>query len=306
MRPFSWYAVFGVLCAGSLLIGGNALLTTFALARNNDAYTHILLILPISIALLLMQWSSRKCKPDPSVRLGASLLALAVLIAVAGLRGERAGTSTNDTRLFLEMLAVVLWWMGSFLFCFGGQAFRACIFSLLFLLWLVPIPAVALNYLVSYLQQGSALTARELFTLAGIPVAQIGTVLRIPGGLSVEVTQECSSIRSSMMLAVISVVMSHLLVRSYWGRAAVMLAAVPLSVVKNGLRVFTLAVLGAYVDPGVVDSPLHHQGGVVFLALSVAGVLALIWAVNWIERRRSYQPGRKISSMVVGAGGQTI
>ena len=52
--------------------------------------------------------------------------------------------------------------------------------------------------------------------------------------------------------------------------------------------------------------PLHHQGGVVFLAVAVAGVLALIWAVNWIERRRSYQPGRKISSMVVGAGGQTI
>ena len=98
-----------------------------------------------------------------------------------------------------------------------------------------------------------------LFTMAGIPVTQDGTVLAIPG-LTLEVAKECSSIRSSSMLVVTTMVMAHLLLRSFWGKALVTLAAIPLSIAKNGLRIFILSVLGVYVDRGILEWPPAPPG----------------------------------------------
>ena len=191
---------------------------------------------------------------------------------------------TADLRLTLGMSAVVMWWIGSFVFCFGGRVSETCIFPLCFLLWLIPIPTLALNYIVHFLQQGSASSAGILFTMAGIPVAQNGAVLAIPG-LTLEVAKECSSIRSTTMLVVTTMVMTHLLLRSFWGKALVTLVAIPLSIAKNGLRIFILSVLGVYVDRGFLNGRLHRQGGIVFFLLSLGGLFVLIWLVGWAERK---------------------
>ncbi len=278
------YRMFAVLWLVSLLIWWQAIAATLALAMGQDAYTHILLILPISFGLVVTEWKRRSWRPVPSIGMGSAILALAGLIGISGLRWGRVDIFTGDVRLSLEMFALVTWWIGSFLVCFGGRVFRGCVFPLFFLLWLIPMPEFVLDHIVSFLQQGTAAFAHLLLVTVGVPTTQDGLTLTVPG-LTVEVAQECSSIRSSMILVVISMVVSYLLVRSWWGRTIVILAAIPLAVAKNGLRVFTLAVLGAYVDPGVLDSPLHHQGGVLFLAVALAAVFGLIWIVGRFERR---------------------
>jgi exosortase len=293
----SSFRIFGALWIVSLLIWWQAIAATVALALRQDAYTHIILILPISITLIRLEWKRLKVKPSPGIRSGIALLALAVLIGVAGLRWGRLDIFTGDVRLALEMLAVVTWWLGSFVGCFGGSIFRACMFPLLFLLWLVPLPEFAVDHIVSFLQQGTASCARMMLVTAGVPVAQTGTTLMVPG-LTLEIAQECSSIRSSLVLVVTSMVMSYLLLRSFWGRTVVILASLPLALAKNGLRVFTLAVLGAYVDPGVLNSQLHHQGGVLFLAIALAVMFLLIRSVSWIERRTIHPlPGKQITQL---------
>ena len=283
MTPASPYRIFAVLWIASLVIWWPAVAATLALALRQDAYTHILLILPISITLIVLEWKKQAWKPVPSIRAGSLVLVVAVLIGVGGLRWGRADIFTGDVRLAIEMLALVTWWIGSFVACFGGRVFRACVFPLFFLLWLIPMPEIALNHIVALLQIGTASLTRLMLATVGVPVVQDGTILTIPG-LRLEIAQECSSIRSSMMLIVSSMVMSYVLLRSYWGRGVVILAALPLAIFKNGLRVFTLAVLGAYVNPEVLNSPLHHQGGVLFLAVSLLGIFALIWLMGKAER----------------------
>ena len=260
-----------------------AIAATLALALQRDAYTHILLVLPISIGLTVVSWSKHEWKPSSSTRSGIAVLALAALIGVAGLRLGKGGV-TGDLRLAVQMLAVVTWWIGSFLCCFGVRIFRGCLFPLFFLLWLVPLPDVALNYIIHFLQEGTTSCAYAMLAAIGIPVIKDGTTLSIPG-LTLRIVEECSSIRSSMMLVVSSMVMSYLLLRSYWARGIAILAALPLAIVKNGLRVLTLAVLGAYVNPEILDSPLHHQGGPLFLAISLLGMFALIWLMAKAEKR---------------------
>jgi len=146
------------------------------------------------------------------------------------------------------------------------------------------LPDVALNYMVHCLQQGTVSAAYAMLAVVGVPVLKDGTALSIPG-VTLQIAEECSSIRSSMMLVVSSMVVSYMLLRSYWARGIVILAALPLAIIKNGLRVFTLAVLGAYVNPEVLNSPLHHQGGVLFFAVSLLGMFALIWIMEKVENR---------------------
>ena len=119
-----------------------------------------------------------------------------------------------------------------------------------------------------------------------MPVTRDGRRLSI-AGLTVEVATECSSIRSSLMLLVTSMVLAHLLLRSASGKGIVILAAIPLSVAKNGLRIFVISMLGAYVDPGYLHGRLHHDGGIVFFLVFLAGFFVLLRFVGWAEHKQT-------------------
>jgi exosortase/archaeosortase family protein len=56
--------------------------------------------------------------------------------------------------------------------------------------------------------------------------------------------------------------------------------AVPLSIAKNGLRIFTIAMLGTRVDRGYLTGRFHHQGGIVFFAIALVVVFALLWILR--------------------------
>jgi len=107
-------------------------------------------------------------------------------------------------------------------------------------------------------------------------------MLSIPG-LDIEVARECSSIRSSLMLIVTTMVLAHLFLRSWWRKVLLIVMAIPLSVAKNGLRIVTIAELGTRFDRGFLDGKLHHHGGIIFLALAVVAVGALLWVLRRTE-----------------------
>ena len=159
MSPSSPYRSFVLLCLVSLVLWWHTLVATFGLALRAGEYTHALVIIPLSIALIFTEWRSQKAKPEPNFRTGLALLVLAILIGFAGGRWRGPASLPTDVQLSLEMLAVVTWWIGSFVCCFGARISRASAFPLCFLLWLVPIPDFALSYIVSILQLGSAYAA---------------------------------------------------------------------------------------------------------------------------------------------------
>lgn len=282
---------FVFLCALSILSWWHPLITTLRLALADDAYTYILLILPLSVALIyfdskLQDSKALQIEPQPSPRIGVSLLAIAFLIGGCARWGFAA--APGDVRLSLGMLALVTWWMGSILLCFGAKTFQSFLFPLCFLFLLVPIPGFAMQWIVEFLQQKSALAARIMFRAARVPVAQDGIILSIPG-LDIEVARECSSIRSSEMLVVTTMVLAHLFLRSWWRKVLLVAAAIPLSVAKNGLRIFTIAELGTRVDPGFLYGKLHHNGGFIFLGIGVGVVVVLLWILRRTELRMKFR-----------------
>jgi exosortase len=275
--------VFSILTAISLAIWWRALTDSFALALRDDQYTHILLILPVSVALIFMDWKSPETSTGLSLRVGSGLLATALAVVVIARTGILPLHS--DEQLSLSMLALVLWWIGAFIFCFGTRTLRRSLFPLCFLFWIVPIPEFLLNPIVRLLQEGSVASARLLFAPIGVPVAQDGTRLTIPG-LTIEVARECSSIRSSLMLLVTTMVLAQMLLRSAWRNTLVIALAIPLSVAKNGLRIFVLAMLATRVDRSFLTGRLHHQGGIIYFLVALAAICLLIWVARRGEEKR--------------------
>lgn len=271
---------FAFLFLGSIVFSWHFLVLAFDLALNDDAYTYILLILPLSAALVYMERKRLPLDPHSSPRGGAVLLILA--FALGCFARSRMFTVSDDVRLSLAMLALVIWWIAGFVSCFGAKTFRALVFPLFLLFALVPIPGFALAQIVQFLQQESALAARILFRIVGVPVTQNGITLSIPA-LYIEVAEECSSIRSSTMLAITALLFAHLFLRSVWRKIVLVLAAVPISVAKNGLRIFTIAELGTRVDPGFLNGKLHHNGGIIFFGVSVAAICGLLLILRRTE-----------------------
>jgi exosortase len=257
----------------SAVLARHALISTLTLAATDDQYTHILLIFPVTIAFVFIERKSVRNLGLSDSFYGIGLLGGAAVIAI--LSRILAMKMTADMLLAMEMLALITWWIGSFVLCFGTKVSRFLVFPLCFLYWMVPVPAIALNEIVSYLQEGSAVASKTLFALAGVPVLQKGLQLTIPG-LTVEIAKECSSIRSSLFLLVTTMVLAHLFLSSPWRKTLVIAIAVPLSVAKNGLRIFTIAMLGMRVDPGYLTGRFHHQGGIVFFLIAFLMIFLLL------------------------------
>lgn len=270
-RLLQQFIGLGLLCFVPAALLWRSIAETFSLSLHNDAYTHILLVLPISAALIYSEWSTAKSNTAESGRAGFYMMGVGIVLLVLN-RWWTGGTP--DLKLTVNMLALVILWISAFMICFGTSVARSLLFPLCFLFWIVPMPAFFLISIVRWLQHGSAIATWLLFSVAGVPVVRDGVLVSIPG-LSVEVAKECSSIRSSLMLLVTIMVLAHVLLRTSWRKTLLTLSAVPLSVAKNGLRIFTIAMLGTRVDRSFLSGHLHHDGGIVFflLALFVTGML---------------------------------
>jgi exosortase len=274
---------FSILGAISLAICFRPLISSVALALRDDQYTHILLILPVSLALIFLDWKSPEASTGASVNCGVGLLTLAAVVTFLTRFGLVA--RHPDEQLSVNMLALVVWWIGAFIVCFGMRAFKRAFFPLCFLFWIVPLPEFILNPIVRLLQQGSAASAHLLLSAVGVPVEQAGMLITIPG-LTIEVAPECSSIRSSLMLMVTTMVLAHVLLRSPWRKLFVIAVAVPISVAKNGLRIFILAMAGTRIDPSYLTGKLHRQGGIIYFLMA----LAILFVFFWVARKGEQKP----------------
>jgi exosortase len=254
-------------------------LVQFSFEREH--YSHIVLVPAISLWLLAHH--RRRIFAHVETRWVAGLGVL-VAAGLAHALGQRylASASEND-RLSIAMVALVLAWLGGFLLCYGLRALRRSLFSWLFLFLMAPIPDVALRQVIAWLQSGSAEVSYVMFEVLGVPLLRSGFVFALPG-VTIEIAQECSGIRSSLALLIIGLLAGHLFLRSGWARGALILASLPLLVVKNGIRIVTLTLLSIHVDPGFLTGTLHHRGGIVFFLVTLGFLLVILRLLQHVER----------------------
>jgi exosortase len=273
--------IFALLCAGSLAVCWKSYATIWKLSWESDLYSHIAFI-PIACALLIwMRRSQIFAEPRASAKTGALLGAIGT--ATCWLSQSHLLLRDGDA---LAVLGVVLVWIAIFIGVYGQFAARSARFALLFLFLAVPLPTIVSDKVIAWLQNGSAALSVWVFQVLRVPVYRDGVLLTIPG-LTVEVARQCSGIRSSIALLLTFLVAGHLSLHSNWRKSLLLLAVVPVVLIKNSLRIVTVTMLAAYVNPAFLTGKLHERGGVVFYLLGIAllgGVLKLL--------RRAEQKGR--------------
>jgi exosortase len=205
---------------------------------------------------------------------GVGIVALAAAIEWHG------SLSMNDGLALMALAFVSFVAAGGFLF-FGSKWMASKAFSVAFLIFMVPLPNAAVNWLEKASVLASAEAAALFFNLTGTPLVREGSVFDLPG-IVLQVAQECSGIHSSWVLFITSLLACHVFLRTQWRKIVLLALVILLGILRNGFRIAVIGLLCVHVGPHMIDSPIHHRGGPFFFALSLVPLFLLLW---WLRRQ---------------------
>lgn len=291
IRPHVYFAallIFGaIVYAAPIRDVGN-------LIFKNETYSHIVLIPLVSLVLLVIHrktiFTGTAGIFTPGYAICAGGLCLYGLARVLEghfyLLALQYQDVPNDY-LSLCMTGAMAWVIGSFIAVYGTQTFKKARFALLFLAFTIPIPMFLLEVIVSSLQHASAEVSDIIFKLSGASYYRSGLVFEF-SNVAVQVAEQCSGIRSSLSLLILSMVTGFLFLRTRSRRSILVFAVFPITVVKNALRIMTITLLANQVDSRFLTNHwIHTSGGIPFFAVALALFIPLVWVLRKGEARRT-------------------
>jgi exosortase len=237
------------------------------LSLRDENYSHIAIIPVISIFLIYIERRSifRDCQFCPQLGFPFLLLGVVLYFSIFEARLSLTGGGSLSVAVF----AVIVIWVAGFLWLYGARATIAAKFPLLFLLLMIPIPANLLGKIIAALQHGSADVTHILFKLLGVPVFRQDLIFSLPG-VNIQVAEACSGIHSSLALLIVGILAGHLCLESTWRKVCLSLLTIPISIIKNALRIAVISGLGIYVDRGFFYGTLHRYSGYPFALVALA------------------------------------
>jgi exosortase C (VPDSG-CTERM-specific) len=270
-------------CAGYLTLLALAFIQPFTrlmlYAAHSDLNSHILLV-PFIVGYLLY---TQRVRMPAACRSSIAGTVTAGGIGFAALAAEMVWCqrlSINDDLSLAALAFVCFAAAGGFLFL-GARWMAARAFPVAFLIFMVPLPDAAVDWLENASMLASAEAAALFFNVSGTPVLRQGTVFELPG-IVLQVARECSGIHSSWVLFITGLLASHLFLRTMWRRVVLVAFVIPLGILRNGFRVFVIGQLCVHVGSDMIDSKIHRQGGPLFFALSLVPLLLLLL---WLRHR---------------------
>lgn len=288
---------------------------------NDENYSHGLLI-PFVIGYILWQERERfiEARTQPAVWWGAIGVGLSLLLLWAG---------TAGAELFVQRVSLVLMVASVVIYFWGFRLLGLIAVPLSLLILSIPIPQIIFNRIAFPLQLFASRCAVAAMSFFGIPVLRQGNIIELmPLGASepkrLAVVEACSGIRSLMTLVTLAVVYAYLtkpkdgqdnddqgpdqelrrprsqhsvvgFLKSFtfWRSLILVVAAVPIAILTNALRVSGTGVLAHYYGTRVADGFFHSfSGWVIYIAAAV-----LLFATGWmLDRFAGF--GRKDHDMI--------
>jgi len=277
---------------------------------NDENYSHGLLIpFIIGYILWLARNRFRQARTQPAVWWGAIGVGFSLLLLWAG---------TAGAELFVQRLSLVVMLAGVVIYFWGFRLLRLIAVPLSLLILAIPIPQIIFNRIAFPLQLFASRCAVAAMSFFSIPVLRQGNVIELmPLSASepkrLAVVEACSGIRSLMTLVTLAVVYAYftkpkdgrdnddigpdkertrrprsqhnvvgfLKSFKFWRSLILVVAAVPIAILTNALRVSGTGVLAHYYGTRVADGFFHSfSGWVIYIAAAV-----LLFATGWMLDR---------------------
>jgi len=200
----------------------------------------------------------------------------------------------------LASLAIYFW---------GWRALRFVAVPLMLLVLSIPIPQIIFNRIAFPLQLFASRCAVAAMSFLSIPVLRQGNIIELmPLGASepkkLAVVEACSGIRSLMTLVTLAMIYAYFTrptitqtsnrrsdvptkVRAVLRSMILVIAAVPIAILTNALRVSGTGILAHYYGTRVADGFFHSFSGWVIYIVAAALLFATGWTLDRIASPRS-------------------
>jgi exosortase len=233
---------------------------------------HGLLLAPVAIWLAWRSGIDSSSKPNRG--LGVFLLVTAVLIRLASGLAAELFTMRGSMVIALAGLTVyqfgfrqlIRWWLPFALICLS-----------------IPLPELVTQALALPLQFKASQMGAALLEMRNVPVRLAGNIIQLPGR-QLFVTEACSGLRSLTALLSMAVLLGALVLRTPLARVLLLLLAVPVAIVINGLRVFLTGFLVYFVSPSFGEGFMHLTEGWLLFLVSMSILASVAWASAALER----------------------
>ena len=237
-------------------------------------------LVPLFSAYVIWQKRDQigKVVPKPSWS-GLLFLLCGILLLLVGEMGAE---------LFLARTSLLLLLAGIVILYFGWTFFRSVLFPWVFLLLMIPIPAILFNKITFPLQMLASQLAAVVLPLFGVPVLREGNIINL-ASIALEVAEACSGIRSLMSLLTLAIMYGYLMDKRSWVRWVLAISAVPIAVAANSIRVIGTGLLVQYWDPEKAEGYFHESWGWLTFVMSLLMLYVLHAAIRWKWPEEAHQ-----------------
>ena len=259
--PAAWLAVGGLVMGVATLWAYWPTLSEMVRQwEHQPDYSHGYLVVPIALFFL---WSRRATLPreqlHPSLW-GAALLLLAGAMRV--IAGKYYLLPLDGWTIPLSVAGAV------WLLC-GGAVLRWSLPAIVFLWFMVPIPYSAERFLSVPLQAVATQLSTATLVFFGQPAIAEGNVILL-GDQSLFVEEACSGMR--IFVGIFALAFAFVLFSrwSWWQKALVLVAALPVAIIANVMRIVATGLLSQWVSSAAGKKFSHDLAGFVVIPLAAA------------------------------------
>ena len=231
---------------------------------------HGLLILPVVAWYVWLELREFQGIPRDTSAWGYVLLIPAVLANALD-----AGLHT----MLLSATALVAALPGLSLLFLGVERTRAILFPLLFTAFMLPIPLRLTESLHLGLRHVAASSSAVVLPALGVPTYLGGLVLELPRG-SMLIADSCSGFSTLYAALAVACLVAHG-TSSRRRKIVVMLAAAPLAIAANVIRVVLLGLLVQWRGVEVLQTWMHPASGILTFVLALP-------AIFWLGQSRTH------------------
>jgi exosortase len=240
---------------------------------NSPEAGHGLLLFPVAIWWAWREGINADARGNPA--LGIAIIVFAVLVRIAaGLAAE----------LFTMRGSMIIALVGLTVFCYGVRQVIHWWMPFVLMGLSVPLPELVTQALALPLQFKASQMGAAMLQMRDVPVRLTGNVIRIPGQ-ELFVTEACSGLRSLTALISLAVLLGALMLRSSVLRVLLLLLAIPIAVVINGVRVFFTGFFVYFVDPKLGQGFMHLTEGWLLFLVSLTTLTLFAQGASLLERK---------------------
>ncbi len=247
--------------------GTNALLVAWQLPE----YSHGPLIPVLSLLLFLRQLKEVPIDLAPVKDRGAGI----ILMVFAIIFGALGKLSQIDD---IVAYALILWVGALLLISWGWQQGKQFWPPVVHLVYMLPLPGIIYYKVSAYLQMVSSELGVWLLQVMSIPVFLEGNIIDL-GVYKLHVAEACSGLRYLFPIMSFSYIFAVLFKGTVWHKAILLLAAVPITIVMNSVRIAFAGWLVNYAGLEYLEGFTHFFEGWVIFMICVVLLFILAWAM---------------------------